>query len=212
MRCVAHRCPDQAEPGRQLCAEHRQRLERGQGLPVAGEPAKGDPSGHGRYGVLDGDDTGLICHECGERFISLGQHAQRTHQLTADEYRERHGIRGSLRLPGPAGRRRPRPCRCGRLLTGVAKICLHCRARRAVEAAELKPEPWDRWRELTDAEREELVSASPEELGALIVRLQLDRVRSRQIGAALGRGPSWMSKRWPLPDQPPSESWGGAPG
>lgn len=199
MRCVAHRCPDEAEPKRQLCAAHRKRLERGEGLPIAGEIAKGDPSGHGLYGILDTDPTGILCHECGHRFIAVGQHALRTHQLTPDEYRQRHGITGSLKLPGPSGRRRPRPCRCGRLLTGTAKMCLHCRMRRAVELAALKAPRPPRWRDITEAEREQLAAASTDQLGPLINQLQLDRVPSKQIAAAIGRPPQWMSIHWPRP-------------
>lgn len=199
MRCVAHRCPDEAEPGRQLCKEHRQRLDRGEGLPTAGELVKGDPSGYGHYGILDIDSTGIVCHECGHRFVGLGQHARRSHQLTADEYRQRHGIRQRLMLPGPPGRRRPRPCRCGRLLTGKAKMCQQCRKRRAVEAAALKQPPRPRWRDLTDVEREQLSAASPDELGPLIEQLQRDRVPSKQIGAVLGQDSSWMSTHWPRP-------------
>lgn len=53
----------------------------------------GDEDGHGRYGVLDEDADGLLCHECGHRFAHLGLHAYKAHGLTAKEYREEHGLR-----------------------------------------------------------------------------------------------------------------------
>lgn len=52
----------------------------------------GDEDGHGRYGVLDEDADGLLCHECGHRFSHLGLHAYKAHGLTAKEYRSAHGL------------------------------------------------------------------------------------------------------------------------
>lgn len=52
----------------------------------------GDRDGHGRYGQLDEDSDGLLCHECGGRYRSLGAHAYGSHGMTADEYRAAHGI------------------------------------------------------------------------------------------------------------------------
>ena len=52
-----------------------------------------EPDGHGHYGRLDDDpERGLLCHECGRRFIHLGLHAWRGHGLTANEYRAAHGL------------------------------------------------------------------------------------------------------------------------
>lgn len=53
----------------------------------------GEVDGHGRYAVLDEDEDGLLCHECGARHTHLGLHVYRAHGLTADEYRERHGLK-----------------------------------------------------------------------------------------------------------------------
>ncbi|MFC6706773.1 MucR family transcriptional regulator [Flexivirga alba] len=58
----------------------------------------GDPDGHGRYGVLDEDSDGLLCHECGRRFAHLGVHAWKGHGLTASEYRQAHGLARSRGL------------------------------------------------------------------------------------------------------------------
>src|SRR5690625_3876982 len=52
----------------------------------------GDEDGHGRYGVLDEDAVGLLCHECGQRFTHLGLHVYKAHGLTAVEYRAAHGL------------------------------------------------------------------------------------------------------------------------
>lgn len=52
----------------------------------------GDEDGHGRYGVLDEDVEGLLCHECGRRYAHLGLHVYKAHGLTAKEYRAEHGL------------------------------------------------------------------------------------------------------------------------
>lgn len=52
----------------------------------------GDVDGYGEYGVLDEDGDGLLCHDCGHRFTHLGLHVWRAHGVTADEYREVHGL------------------------------------------------------------------------------------------------------------------------
>jgi hypothetical protein len=57
-----------------------------------------DRDGHGRYGVVDEDDDGLLCSECGWRGRHLGLHAYRAHGLTAAQYKERHGLRRSKGL------------------------------------------------------------------------------------------------------------------
>lgn len=54
----------------------------------------GDEDGHGRYGVLDEDAAGLLCHECGRRFTHLGLHVYKAHGLTAREYHAAHGLGG----------------------------------------------------------------------------------------------------------------------
>mgnify|MGYP005983134239 CR=1 FL=1 len=52
----------------------------------------GERDGFGRYGILDEDSAGLLCHECGERFGHLGLHVWRRHGVRAREYREAHGL------------------------------------------------------------------------------------------------------------------------
>jgi hypothetical protein len=58
----------------------------------------GDPDGYGRYGVLEEQPGGLVCHECGRTFPSLGLHAYRGHGMTAAQYRERHGLQRTAGL------------------------------------------------------------------------------------------------------------------
>lgn len=57
-----------------------------------------DRDGYGRYGVVDENADGLLCHECGWRGTHLGLHAWRAHAITAAEYRVRHGLRRSKGL------------------------------------------------------------------------------------------------------------------
>lgn len=64
----------------------------------------GDQDGHGLFGVLDEDADGLLCHECGERFTHLGLHAFKGHELTADQYRQAHGLSRTRGLVASATR------------------------------------------------------------------------------------------------------------
>ena len=61
----------------------------------------GDKDGHGRYGIIDGDDERILCHECGRMYKSLAAHVAITHEMTADEYREKHGIPQKIPLVSP---------------------------------------------------------------------------------------------------------------
>ena len=63
----------------------------------------GAPDGHGRHGILDTTQEGLLlCHECGQAFSHLATHARRAHGLTAAQYRSAHGLGVSRRLVAPA--------------------------------------------------------------------------------------------------------------
>ena len=61
----------------------------------------GDPDGHGRYGIIDGDGKRILCHECGRTYKSLAAHAQMAHQMTAEDYRSAHGIPKRIPLVSP---------------------------------------------------------------------------------------------------------------
>ena len=52
----------------------------------------GEPDGAGVFGVLDETEDGLLCHQCGRRFVHLGLHAWRRHGVSADDYRVAHGL------------------------------------------------------------------------------------------------------------------------
>lgn len=73
------------------CAVHYGRRRKGR--PGNGEEQRlGKPDGAGLFGVLDENDEGILCHECGKRFRSLGNHTVMAHDLTAAEYKDKHGI------------------------------------------------------------------------------------------------------------------------
>lgn len=55
-------------------------------------PAVGSIDGYGLYGVLDEDEEGLLCHECGGRYRSLGSHVAIGHGMSATDYKDRHGL------------------------------------------------------------------------------------------------------------------------
>lgn len=66
----------------------------------------GDKDGYGRYGYLDGDDERVLCHECGNTFVSVAAHANLAHGMSADEYRSAHGIPRRAALVAPEKSRR----------------------------------------------------------------------------------------------------------
>jgi hypothetical protein len=53
------------------------------------------PSGKSVLGALEYDEATdrVRCHECGEWFGSVGQHARRAHMLSPKDYNARHGLR-----------------------------------------------------------------------------------------------------------------------
>ena len=211
-RCVAFGCT--TETAGWLCVFHARRLRRGLGLPTAGDPRVGDPSGHGVWGVVERSEDGVMCHECGQRFARLGVHLARAHELTVRRYRDRHGIADEESLAiASVGRprRRAHPCwRCGTILTVPGKLCPDCRVARRVELearraarAEPKPPKPPRWRRLTLEERDQLLRVAPGDLGSLIESLQRSRVTSAEIAAVLGQTQTWMAQNHPRP------GWGG---
>lgn len=64
-------------------------------------PAYGAPDGHGRYGILGRDDEGrVVCHECGRPCEQLATHLRYSHDMTAAQYREAHGLSTGTKLLG----------------------------------------------------------------------------------------------------------------
>lgn len=102
----------------------------------------GRPEGALRY--ADGDRA--ICEECGADWANLGAHAWRSHGLTADEYRARHGIRTSTPLLGKSTAARY-------AAAAQAKHRAHPEWLAGAQAA-LSPETHGRARETTRARRE----------------------------------------------------------
>lgn len=47
------------------------------------------------------DELRVLCHVCGDSYVQLGTHV-RSHDLTADEYRERYELNRTARLVSPA--------------------------------------------------------------------------------------------------------------
>lgn len=52
----------------------------------------GDTDGYGRYGLIDEDDGGLLCHECGRRYKHLSTHIAMGHKMRVADYRQAHGL------------------------------------------------------------------------------------------------------------------------
>ena len=65
----------------------------------------GDRDGYGRYGYLDGDETHIVCHECGKLYRALGTHLMKAHDMTAAEYKQAHGLPRGMGLVAPETRR-----------------------------------------------------------------------------------------------------------
>lgn len=207
LTCAVIRCTDESLPGSRLCGIYQARLDRGGGLPRSDDPVLGDPSGFGRFGELHVNASGILCHECGGRLVSLAQHIRRAHHMSADEYRSRHGLFDETKFMLPpaadgAPRRRPHPCRhCGGdVFTQTAKLCPGCSAT-YWEERELrrqnKPQRRPRWRDLTGEEVTRLQAASHQEQPFLVRQLQADRVPSNAIGKVLGLSQARMSHIFP---------------
>lgn len=94
-KCSARGCDRQAR-AKSLCLKHYKRRWRGR--PPDEERPLGEPIGAGQWGILDENDDGLLCHECGQRFQSLGPHTHQAHGISAAEYREAYGLPRSTRL------------------------------------------------------------------------------------------------------------------
>lgn len=71
------------------CMKHYRQARAGR---LIVEPEIGDPSGKGRYGVLDEDGYTVMCHECGEWKRRLGAHVRMAHDISPREYKIKHGL------------------------------------------------------------------------------------------------------------------------
>lgn len=93
-RCAAPGCPH-AELAKGLCGAHyrRERLTGVVHERFVGEPVRG-----GYWGVVDENESGVLCYECGRRFQNLGVHVSQAHDMSAREYKDRYGIPRSRSL------------------------------------------------------------------------------------------------------------------
>lgn len=92
MSCAVPGC-DKPVLAKGLCQSHYKQARRGQPLPQYGDKQVGDPSGFGRYGIFERDETLALCHECGQWFHSVAAHIWGAHQMTGAEYRREHGLK-----------------------------------------------------------------------------------------------------------------------
>lgn len=87
--CTVASC-GRAPVARGMCMSHYKQWRRTGEVP---EPQReiGSPSGHGQWGILERTEDGVLCHECGQWRESIGAHLA-AHDMTAAEYRQRHGL------------------------------------------------------------------------------------------------------------------------
>jgi hypothetical protein len=103
----------------------------------------GDPDGYGRYGVLEEQPGGLVCHECGRTFPSLGLHAYRGHGMTAAQYRERHGLQRTAGLITAALRTRIQDNARAQMASPAGQAFIQARDPQRAQAARLAQSlPW----------------------------------------------------------------------
>ncbi|WP_196222065.1 MucR family transcriptional regulator [Gordonia sp. 135] len=101
-KCVVPDC-DWWAVEQNRCSAHamqrrRERVLSDPSCPGASTTATPRRSGHGWWGHLDDDGETIACHECGERFRALTRTHLETHDLTAREYKQRHGIEQRIGL------------------------------------------------------------------------------------------------------------------
>lgn len=87
-KCSAEGCM-RAEWARGLCNTHYARLHTS---GVVQEHHVGDPVHTGYWGIVDENDEGVLCYECGKRFQSLGTHLPGAHGMKAKAYKDKYGI------------------------------------------------------------------------------------------------------------------------
>ena len=66
----------------------------------------GDLDGYGRYGIVDENEDGILCHTCGKRYRNLATHLTMGHGDTVPDYRARHGLAAKRRLVAQSVRAR----------------------------------------------------------------------------------------------------------
>ena len=103
----------------------------------------GEADGHGRYGMIDETSDGLVCHECGRAFPSLGLHAWRGHGMTAAQYREAHGLQRGRGLVSSQLRQRIQTNAKARMTTPAGQAFAASRDPQRAQTARLsRPLTW----------------------------------------------------------------------
>ncbi len=101
----------------------------------------GDADGHGRYGLLEEVVGGLMCHLCGHAFANLGLHAWRGHGVTADQYREAHGLQRRRGLVSTELAGRIRAAATARMFTPAGRAFVTARDPARAQKARLARPP-----------------------------------------------------------------------
>ena len=81
-----------------LCSLHQRRKLRGEPMTQPHDLVGQTPSGCGLLGVVERDETGVMCHECGRWLGGLSWHIAKAHQMTVVEYRQRHQLPATVPL------------------------------------------------------------------------------------------------------------------
>lgn len=95
----------------------------------------GQPDGHGRYGHVDENEDGILCHTCGKRYRHLATHIAMGHGDTVADYRARHGLPASRPLVARSVRERMRDSWQAHKETHLAALEEHRDPVRAVRAS-----------------------------------------------------------------------------
>lgn len=75
-----------------LCSTHQRRQGLGLAMHQPHDDVGAAPSGFGLLGIVERDETGVMCHECGRWFGGLSFHVPRAHGMTVAEYRRIHQL------------------------------------------------------------------------------------------------------------------------
>lgn len=81
-----------------LCGLHQHRRAAGEPMVQPHDLVGVTPSGYGLLGIVERDETGVICHECGRWLGGLSWHIAKVHSMTQAEYREAHQLPAGVPL------------------------------------------------------------------------------------------------------------------
>lgn len=90
VRTCAH-C-ERTERSGGLCGLHQRRRTLGEPMTQPHDLVGVAASGYGLLGIVERDETAVLCHECGRWLGALSWHIARTHGMTVADYRRVHGL------------------------------------------------------------------------------------------------------------------------